>query len=76
MRQPSARSPAGGSTQRRSRRAGHPIDWARLDEADNETASVPCFRGDPAPLRRLLDRHVTRPAPSARPDPYPSSASC
>lgn len=46
--------------------AGHPVDWADLDEAENVAASLSSLRGDPGPLRLLLDRHVTHAGAAGR----------
>lgn len=44
-------------------RAGWGIDWATMTAADNVAASAASFHADLEPLRRLLDRAVTTPAP-------------
>jgi cell filamentation protein len=38
-----------------ARAAGHPIHWERLDRQRNLDASIAGMRGDPVPLRKLLD---------------------
>ncbi|MDQ3151478.1 MAG: Fic family protein [Actinomycetota bacterium] len=40
-----------------ARDAGHPLDWQRLAQ-QNLIVSQASLRGDLAPLRALLDRHV------------------
>jgi cell filamentation protein len=38
-----------------AREAGFAVRWARLDGAQNIAASIAIMRGDPEPMRRLLD---------------------
>ncbi len=42
-----------------ARDAGHPLDWRGLDAHQNLIASQASLRGDLAPLRALLDNHVS-----------------
>jgi len=42
-----------------AREAGHPLDWRGLDAHQNLLASQASLRGDLAPLRALLDDHLT-----------------
>lgn len=41
--------------------AGFVLDWQRLDAARNIAASAAIMRGDPAPLRTMLDELVREP---------------
>jgi cell filamentation protein len=38
-----------------ARDAGYPLAWRRLDGAQNISASIAIMRGDPEPMRLLLD---------------------
>ncbi|MEV5706895.1 Fic family protein [Actinoallomurus sp. NPDC052274] len=41
-----------------TREAGFAVRWARMDAARNVAASIAIMRGDPAPMRRMMDELV------------------